>query len=71
MSPGSDPQDERARVGLCASCRFGVRQRSARGGSFWRCRRADSDPAFTRYPPLPVRRCPGFEPEPAAARAGG
>jgi len=49
------------RVGLCASCRFAARQRNARGSHFWRCRRADTDPAFRRYPPLPVRSCPGFE----------
>jgi hypothetical protein len=49
-------------VGLCLRCRFAALQRSARGGRFWRCRRADSDPAFARYPPLPVRSCPGFEP---------
>jgi len=61
--------DERARVGLCASCRFAALQRSVRGGSFWRCLRADSDPAFTRYPPLPVRHCPGFEP--GVPEAGG
>jgi hypothetical protein len=35
-----------------------------RGGrsAFWRCARADSDPRFLRYPPLPVRACPGFAP---------
>lgn len=60
MEPNAE--GERARVGLCARCRFAALQRSARGGRFWRCRRADSDPAFARYPPLPVRRCPGFEP---------
>jgi hypothetical protein len=66
-----DAEAERARVGLCTGCRFGALQRSARGSRFWRCRRADSDPAFVRYPPLPVRSCAGFEPrnqgpEPAA-----
>jgi hypothetical protein len=59
VEPNAD--GEGARVGLCASCRFGALQRSARGGRFWRCRRADSDPAYLRYPPLPVQRCPGFE----------
>jgi hypothetical protein len=57
-------------VGLCASCRFAARQSSARGGSFWRCRRADADPAFRRYPPLPVRSCSGFESGPAETRGG-
>jgi hypothetical protein len=47
--------------GLCARCAHARVQRSARGSRFWRCRRADLDPAFRRYPPLPVLRCPGFE----------
>ncbi len=51
----------RAEVGLCAACRFAVTQRSARSGLFWRCRRADEEPAFRRYPPLPVESCVGFE----------
>jgi hypothetical protein len=37
-------------------------QRNARGSAFWRCARADSDPRFRRYPPLPVRSCNGHEP---------
>ena len=52
---------EEASVGLCARCRMASVQRTARGSRFWRCRRADTDPAFLRYPPLPVLRCPGFE----------
>lgn len=51
----SDP-----RVGLCADCRFGRAQPSAKGAVFWRCLRARSDPAYRPYPPLPVIRCAGF-----------
>lgn len=51
----------RAEVGLCADCRFARVQSSARGSEFWRCLRADFDARFRRYPPLPVRECPGFE----------
>jgi hypothetical protein len=29
---------------------------------FYRCLRADTDPRFVRYPPLPVLECPGYEP---------
>jgi hypothetical protein len=50
-----------ASVGLCARCAFASPQAGARGSRFWRCRRADADPAFARYPALPVQRCPGFE----------
>jgi hypothetical protein len=48
-------------AGLCASCRHARTQRSARGNTFWRCARAESDPRFLRYPPLPVARCGGHE----------
>jgi len=52
---------EETSVGLCARCRMASVQRSGRGSRFWRCGRAEADPAFLRYPPLPVLRCPGFE----------
>jgi hypothetical protein len=55
-APAEDPS-----VGLCACCACAERVRSARGSVFWRCRRADSDPRFRRYPPLPVASCPGYE----------
>lgn len=34
---------------------------SRRGSTFFRCLRAETDARFTRYPPLPVRACPGYE----------
>lgn len=49
-------------IGLCAACRHARRIRSARGSTFWRCARADTDPRFARYPPLPVHVCRGHEP---------
>lgn len=55
MSSPPDPA-----VGLCARCRFAVVQRGARDSRFWRCGRADGDPAFRRYPSLPVSNCPGY-----------
>lgn len=48
-------------VGLCACCRFGHRIVSARGSVFFLCRRAAADPAYVRYPRLPVIRCLGRE----------
>jgi len=54
-------RDLGARPGLCGSCRHAMLVRSSRS-VFLRCRLADSDPAFRRYPALPVDRCPGFEP---------
>jgi uncharacterized protein YciI len=48
-------------VGLCFSCRFMRSTGNRRGSVFFRCLRADDDPRFLRYPPLPVRSCPGYE----------
>jgi len=53
-------------VGLCSVCRHRQVQEAQSGSRFWRCRRAATDPRFARYPPLPVRRCPGFEAAPGA-----
>jgi hypothetical protein len=53
--------------GLCGACRHARVQRSARGGTFWRCGRADSDERYLRYPRLPVRACIGHEAGPPAA----
>jgi hypothetical protein len=50
------------RVGLCAACLHARVQVSARGSTFWRCARADDDPRYRRYPPLPVSECAGHEP---------
>ncbi len=46
--------------GLCADCRHLWLATSARS-AFVRCGLAEEDPRFSRYPPLPVRMCAGFE----------
>ncbi len=52
-------------AGLCGHCRHARILRSARS-AFLLCARAAGDPAFARYPRLPVLACAGFEPgEPA------
>ncbi|PYO95016.1 MAG: hypothetical protein DMD62_03645 [Gemmatimonadetes bacterium] len=48
-------------VGLCATCNWVRIVTNRRGSVFYRCLRADTDPRFLRYPPLPVRSCPGYE----------
>jgi hypothetical protein len=58
---GDDERPFLSDVGLCSVCRHGQRQRNPRGSAFWRCRKAEEDPAFRRYPPLPVTRCQGHE----------
>ncbi|MHB1225613.1 MAG: hypothetical protein ACYC2G_16420 [Gemmatimonadaceae bacterium] len=49
------------RVGLCATCRYVRRAGNRRGSVFYRCARAEHDPRFPKYPPLPVLRCIGYE----------
>jgi hypothetical protein len=55
-----------ARIGLCATCVHAKVIMSSRGSTFYLCQRSLADPAFPRYPPLPVVRCAGHEPAPGA-----
>lgn len=48
--------------GLCAGCEH-LRLLASKRSVFARCGLADVDPAFVRYPPLPVRACRGFRPD--------
>lgn len=56
--PPSAPQP-----GLCAACVYARTIVSERGSEFWLCRRGLTDPAFAKYPGLPVTICGGFEGE--------
>ena len=58
-----DRTEESARVGLCVRCEHVHVIENRRGSRFYRCRLADVDPAFLRYPPLPVILCTGFTPK--------
>jgi hypothetical protein len=51
-----------ATAGLCATCRFARVIVNDRGSQFVRCERSKTDPAFRRFPPLPVHACPGYDP---------
>jgi hypothetical protein len=56
-------------AGLCDSCRHQRVVRNTRGSTFSLCERSKTDPAFPRYPRLPVIECVGYEqgrPEPNA-----
>jgi hypothetical protein len=57
--------DERPRVGLCADCQHARTIVSAKGSRFTLCGKAQEDPRFRKYPPLPVLACPGYAPETA------
>lgn len=52
------------RAGLCASCRFAEVILSSKGSTFYLCTLAATDPAFRRYPVLPVLRCSGYQTQP-------
>jgi hypothetical protein len=51
-----------ARAGLCDSCIHQQLVPNSRGSVFSLCRRSREDPAFPRYPRLPVLSCAGYEP---------
>jgi hypothetical protein len=51
-------------AGLCASCRFAEIITSSRGSTFYRCTLSETDPAFRRYPVLPMLHCSGYQPAP-------
>jgi hypothetical protein len=54
----------RIEQGLCAVCRHARRIRSDRGAIFVLCGLSAANPAFPRYPSLPVLVCGGFERRP-------
>jgi hypothetical protein len=56
-----NPEQERPYAGLCADCRHMRRMRSDRGSTFYLCAKSATDPAFPKYPRLPVLQCPGYE----------
>ena len=53
--------NESARVGLCVNCVHARRVEALRGAVFYRCGYSDVDPAFPKYPQLPVRECAAYE----------
>jgi len=55
------PVPEDPTVGLCAGCVHARRVDTPRS-RFWLCDRSRLDTSYARYPRLPMRECPGFEP---------
>jgi hypothetical protein len=51
----------RVPAGLCDTCRHQRLVPNTRGSEFSLCERSRTDPAYPRYPRLPVLRCPGYE----------
>ena len=58
------PSAAETRNGLCDGCRHQRLVPNTRGSVFSLCERSREDPAYRRYPPVPVLSCPGFEPRP-------
>ena len=54
--------DDRQHAGLCADCAHARRIETSRGSTFYLCLRAELEPAFRKYPQLPVRICAGYVP---------
>jgi hypothetical protein len=62
MSAQPDQTPEgRPPAGLCETCRHRQEIRNTRGSSFALCLRSRQDPAYPRYPRLPVLECRGYE----------
>jgi hypothetical protein len=57
-NPGRRPAPP---TGLCASCLHQQEIRNTRGSVFSLCLRSRVDPAYPRYPRLPVMECGGYE----------
>jgi hypothetical protein len=51
----------RAPAGLCDHCRHQKLIGNTRGSVFSMCLRSRTDPAYPKYPRIPVGACPGFE----------
>ncbi len=52
-------------AGLCETCAHQRLVGNTRGSSFSLCERSRREPAYPRYPRLPVTACPGWEPRDA------
>jgi hypothetical protein len=48
-------------AGLCDTCAFQRKVPNTRGSTFSLCNRSREDPAYPRYPRLPVNVCAGYE----------
>lgn len=57
-------------AGLCDDCRHQRLVPNRRGSVFSLCERSREDPAYPRYPRVPVLSCPGHEPDPERPARG-
>ncbi len=59
--PPPEPRPHAPHAGLCDSCSHQRLVANTRGSTFSLCERSREDPAYPRYPRLPVLECAGFE----------
>lgn len=59
--PPEGPRAPSPGASLCPACRHVHLVTSARGSTFYLCTRSRTDPRYPKYPPQPVRACPGYE----------
>ena len=65
MSAPQFSPEANARLGLCSDCLHARLIESSKGSQFLLCQLSQSDPAFPKYPRLPILACPGYFPKPA------
>jgi hypothetical protein len=58
-------------AGLCDTCVHQQIVRNSRGSVFSLCLRSRVDPAYPRYPRVPVLSCPGYTPSGAPGGRSG
>jgi hypothetical protein len=51
--------DVAGKVGLCLRCRHSQVLKTKGGSAVFLCRLSERNPAFPKYPRLPMARCPG------------
>jgi len=52
---------QRESLGLCADCAHSRTVEAKRGARFYLCGLSVTDPAFLKYPRLPVLKCSGYK----------
>ena len=63
---GMQQRDEgRRHAGLCETCVHALKISSSRESIFYLCEVAAVDPAFPKYPRLPVLQCGGYREKPS------
>jgi len=68
MNDREEQRQAQIPAGLCDTCRHVRIITSDRGSRFVMCELAKTDPAFPRYPRLPVLACSGYDPDRSTAQ---